>query len=194
MMIKLSSKVNLRSRKGRITLSPITQKRSTEQTKPLRLKKNSEGLHKKQAFSCLKFFWQHKYISLDDYLTACKYLELYKVISKMQGGPKGFDRKVVWCNAFETSKLGWIQSELSFLDQDCFKHCSDDEVLKLWKILQKFLNQMPLSYRVKFNELMFNEAIPNFHYKEKLYLKAFQQAIPAIKSFMGAFWKQKKPS
>jgi hypothetical protein len=189
-MIRLTGKVNIRSRKAKITLDSINHKKFIEAPKP---ETHSGGGHKKQTFSCLKFFWQQKYISLDDYLTACKYVELYKVISKIQGVPKGFDRKVVWFHPFQTSRVGWIQSELSLLDQDYLTNCCDEELLQLWKILQKFLNKMPLSYRVKFNELMFNENIPNFHTKERLYLKAFQHAIPAIKSFMVAFWKQKKP-
>ena len=184
------SKINIRFRKSRITLGPITQKESIETIKNA---SHSDKVHPKQTFCCLKFFWQQKYISLDDYLTACKYVELSKLIRKIQGAPKGFDRKVAWCNPFETSRLGWIQSELSLLDQDFFNNCGDEEILQLWKILQNFLNKMPLSYRVKFNELMFNDSIPNFHSKERVYLKAFQYAIPAIKSFMVAFWKQKKP-
>ncbi len=184
------SKINIRFRKSRITLGPITQKESIETIKNAT---HSDKVHQKQTFCCLKFFWQQKYISLDDYLTACKYVELSKLIRKIQGVPKGFDRKVVWYNPFETSRLGWIQSELTLLDQDFFDNCGDDEILQIWKVLQNFLNKTPLSYRVKFNELIFNDSIPNFHSKERLYLKAFQYAIPAIKSFMVAFWKQKKP-
>lgn len=189
-MIKLTHSDNFRSRKPRISLASVAY---TQLENPSKQNKEISRSATRQSFSCLTFLWQQSYISIDDYLTACKYVELYKIINKIQGGPNGYHRNVVWGNAYETSRLGWIQSELSLLEHNYFNHCSDDEVLRLWKILQKFLNKMPLSYRIKFNELVFNESIPNFHSKEKLYLKAFQKAIPAIKSFMIAFWKQKKP-
>lgn len=188
--VMLHNTISLRSRKSRIVLNSVAQKKPVEMSEK---ETESFNTNKIDTFSCLNFLWQQKYISSDDYLTACKYVELYQVICRIQGYPKGFGRKVAWYNPFKTSRLGWIQSELSLLDQDYLGNCSDDEVLQLWRALQLFFNKMPLSYRVKFNELMFEEKILNFHHKERLYLKAFQHAIPAIKAFMVAFWKQKKP-
>jgi hypothetical protein len=126
-------------------------------------------------------------------MTACKYIELRDVIRKIMGCPNGFGRKVVWNHPFKTSRVSWIQSELSLLNQDYCRECNDDELLVLWKVLQKSLNKMPLSFRTKFNELLFAESIHNFHSQERLYLKVFQHAIPAIKAFLLEFWKQKSP-
>jgi hypothetical protein len=178
-----------RLRKSRITLLPITfQQQESLETKPLQ--KTSVN---KKTFVCLRFLWEQKYISLEDYLTACKYIELSTVIQRISGGPKGFNYRVAWHNRVETSHVSWIQSELSLLDQNHFSSCRDEEVLELWKILQRTLHRLPLSLRCKFNQLLFEENIPKFHEHLRVYIKAFQKAIPAIKIFMIAFWKQKSP-
>lgn len=185
-----TSKVNLRSRKSRIVLNSCSTKSKSSLSKNLKAISTPQP---KKVFNCLKFLWQQKYITLDDYLTACKYIELREVVRKILGCPKGFGYKVAWNNPFETSRVGWIQSELSLIDQDYLQHCSDDELLALWKILQNVLNKMPLSYRTKFNELLFEEFIYSFHTQERIYLKAFQAAIPALKGFLLEFWKKKSP-
>lgn len=187
-MVK-TSKVNLRSRKSRINLTSTLISKSNV-SKNDQKNKNAPS---KKVFNCLKFLWQQKYITLDDYLTACKYIELREVVRKILGCPKGFGHKVAWNNPFETSRVGWIQSELSLIGQDYLQHCSDDELLALWKILQNVLNKMPLSYRTKFNQLLFEEFIQGFHTQERIYLKAFQSAIPALKAFLLEFWKKKSP-
>lgn len=183
---------NLRSRKSRIVLTSKGQKQEPKISKKIDLKRIKPSTSKK-AFVCLQFLWQQKYISLDDYVTACKYIELSEIVQKVIGCPNGFGRKVAWNHPFETSRVSWIQSELSLINQDYSRHCTDDELLKLWKILQKALNKMPLSFRTKFNELLFAESINNFHMQERIYLKALQHAIPAIKAFLLEFWNQKNP-
>jgi hypothetical protein len=187
-----TSKVSLRSRKSRIVLnSSIAQPKSNSiETTSI---KSVKSIPSQKAFSCLRFLWQQKYITLDDYLTACKYIELQEVIRKVMGCPKGFSHKVVWNNPFKTSHVSWIQSELSLIDQDYTQHCKDDELLALWKVLQNVLNKMPLSFRTKFNDLLFADSINNFHTQQRIYLKAFQHAIPVIKAFLLEFWKQKSP-
>lgn len=183
--------VNLRYRvrRSRIALSSIAIVNQFDQEeKPF--KKISDS---KQKFSYLQFLWQQKYISLEDYLTACRYVELYSMICKISGYPKGFHYKALWHNLIETSRLSWLQSELSMLDQNHFSICSDDELLRLWKILQRVLNQSPIGFKIKFNELLFKENISKFHDNERLYLKAFQKIIPAVKTLMIAFGKQKSP-
>ena len=185
---------NLRSRKSRVVLTSLptkTESITSEKVDTQRIKPSTSN--SKKAVICLQFFWQQKYISLDDYVTACKYVELSEVVRKVMGCPNGFGRKVAWNQPFETSRVSWIQSELSLINQDYGRHCNDDELLTLWKILQKALNKMPLSFRTKFNELLFADSINNFHMQERIYLKAFQHAIPAIKVFLLEFWKQKSP-
>lgn len=187
-----TSNANLRSRKSRIVLASLSS--MTEPSTPIKTDTPIiKPVTSKKAFGCLQFFWQKKYISLDDYVTACKYIELSDVVRKSMGCPNGFGRKVAWHQPFETSRVSWIQSELSLINQDYGQHCNDKELLVLWKILQKALNKLPLSFRTKFNELLFEESIHNFHMQERIYLKAFQHAIPAIKAFLLEFWKQKSP-
>jgi hypothetical protein len=190
-MISRSS-ANLRSRKSRIVLTSLSATPDSSPLENARPHSNKSSTPEK-AFICLQFLWKQKYISLDDYMTACKYIELREFVRKSMGCPNGFGRKVAWNHPFETSRVSWIQSELSLLNQDYGQHCDDDELLTLWKILQKALNKMPLSFRTKFNELLFAESIPNFHMQERIYLKAFQRTIPAIKAFLLEFWKQKSP-
>ncbi|MDP3936191.1 MAG: hypothetical protein Q8Q56_04310 [Alphaproteobacteria bacterium] len=182
----------LRSRKSRVILNSLaTKPDSSSSINPdTPIIKVSTS---KKSFICLQFLWQQKYISLDDYVTACKYIELREVVRKVMGCPSGFGRKVAWNHPFETSRVSWIQSELSLINKDYSQHCNDDEVLTLWKVLQKALNKMPISFRTKFNELLFDECIHNFHIQQRLYLKAFQHVMPAIKVFLLEFWKQKSP-
>jgi WD40 repeat protein len=187
-----TSKVSLRSRKSRIVLNSAAIKPKPSSINAADTPSSQSGLSKK-TFSCLRFLWQQKYITLDDYLTACKYIELQEVVRKVMGCPKGFGHKVVWNNPFKTSHVSWIQSELSLIDQDYLQHCNDDELLALWKVLQKILNKMPLSFRTKFNDLLFADSINNFHTQQRVYLKAFQSAIPVIKAFLLEFWKKKSP-
>ncbi|QOL19749.1 hypothetical protein [Candidatus Bodocaedibacter vickermanii] len=183
-----------RSRKSRVVLTSLAKKlepETLEKVDSQKIKPSTPNF--KKPFIALKFFWQQKYISLDDYVTACKYVELSELVQKAMGCPNGFGRKVAWNQPFETSRVSWIQSELSLINQDYGRHCNDEELLTLWKVLQKALNKMPLSFRTKFNELLFAESISNFHMQERIYLKAFQHAIPAIKVFLLEFWKQKNP-
>lgn len=184
------SKVNLRSRKSRIILNSSTKTKSSCFESEKTVVKTAPP---QKTFNCLKFLWQQKYITLDDYLTACKFIELQDVVRKVIGCPKGFGHKVVWNNPFKTSHVSWIQSELSLIDQDYMQHCNDDELLTLWKVLQNVLNKMPLSFRTKFNDMLFAESINDFNTQQRIYLKVFQHAIPAIKAFLLEFWKQKSP-
>lgn len=178
-----------RLRKSRITLLPITFQNKTTVTPQL----STKHAITRTTFSSLKFLWEQKYISLDDYLTACKYIELSNIIRKISGCPKGFNHRVAWHNCIETSHVSWIQAELSLLDQNHFSSCEDEEILELWKILQRTLRNLPVGLQNKFNQLLFEDNIPKFHKNLRVYVKVFQKVIPAIKAFMIAFWKQKSP-
>lgn len=178
-----------RLRKSRVNLLPITLKSKS----PTVTEKPAASTFKRPSFSCLKFLYQEEYISLKDYLAACKYVELSNIIRKISGCPKGFNYKVSWHNYIEHSYISWIQSDLCLLEQNHFSSCSDDEMLKLWKTLQHVLNSLPREWRDKFNELVFEERIPKFQDHLRVYVKAFQKAMPEIKSFIIAFWKQKSP-
>lgn len=176
-----------RSKKTKLTLQKVTLKKDKIETS----EKNSV-VHRR-TFSALRYLWEHQYINLDDYLVACKYVELSEVVQRLKGGPQGFGRKVSWHNFLDTSKVSWIQSELSALDQDGFQDCMDDKLLVFWKKLQSALYKVAPNLKEKFESLLFSDGRDYFFPHIKLYIKAFQKIIPVIKLFMIEFFKQKNP-
>lgn len=181
------------STKHKVALPVISLHRSHFPEEKIHPKNITSNKKNNRNFSALQFLWQQKCILLEDYLTACKYVELAGIIRKISGYPQGFYSKVVWCKPFDTSRISWIQSDLAMLEQDFFPNCSDEDVLILWKRLQSALCKVPISMKVKFEQLLFEDTASNFQAHFKTYLKSFQKIIPLIKVFMLAFWKNKSP-
>ncbi|MCP5322546.1 MAG: hypothetical protein H6492_00850 [Candidatus Paracaedibacteraceae bacterium] len=176
-----------RSKKAKIVLPKVTLRKDNFPTA------SSNNISRKCSFSALRYLWEQQYINFDDYLIACKYAELSNVVGKLKGGPQGFSRKVSWHNFLDTSKVSWIQSELSVLDQEGFQDCIDDKLLIFWKSLQSALYKVSPKLKEKFDQVLFLDGGDYFFPHIKLYIKAFQKVIPVIKLFMIEFFKQKNP-
>jgi hypothetical protein len=179
-----------RYRKSRVALASVVLQ---EETSPKDSLQPTKQTKKQPLLSGLTLLWQKQYISFDDYLVACRYSELAIIVRKISGYPCGFHYKTAWYKPTDVSRLSWIQSELSLLEQNYFQQFTDDELLRFWKHLQSELTKLDRGLKDKFHQLLCDEAPPAFFQYERLYLKAFQHAIPLIKEFTASFYKAKSP-
>lgn len=162
------------SQKNKIKLPILTLNIHTESTnQPKKTIKKSEK-------PCpIHLLWKKKHISLHDYITAYKYLELIRYARSITGTP-----------ALKTSGLSlqrspnsWVQRKLAQQHEQIYSYKENDTLLKA-NAIEKELNTLPNTLHNYFNALVNNT--PKQHYAQhmSLYAKALRLAIRIIKQYI----------
>lgn len=179
-MLKINS-IQLRKRKSRVHLPNLVLNESDK------IPSRVYPVQKKPTHTALQFLWKEKLISLEEYLTACRYAELLRVIRKISGAPL-VPASSFKLNAFlNTSRVTWIQAELSFLNGDVLKRCTDEDLLKLWKGIRRRMEEISRPLREMFENIINLDQPPMFRSQLRLYIKSIHTLIPIVKEGMANF-------